>query len=153
MSTIPRATRIKTTELDEDEHIMFEAAGLLGLFKAMGKQVEEDLAKEAVENYNAETHQTTIRGVTVRANKQILSRDLSLAAKNKGQAWTSKMVAQFMGENEEEVAKRKKGAQGIPTNNMGEHSRLMKFVAQAVCLKKDDKYLSEKVFTEAARVF
>ena len=49
------------------------------------------------------------------------------------------MVAQFLGENEEEVAKRKKGAQGIPTSNMGEHSRLMKFVAQAVCLKKDDK--------------
>ena len=63
------------------------------------------------------------------------------------------MVAQFLGENEEEVAKRKKGAQGIPTSNMGEHSRLMKFVAQAVCLKKDDKYLSEQVFTEAARVF
>ena len=62
------------------------------------------------------------------------------------------MVAQFLGENEE-VAKRKKGAQGIPTNNMGEHSKLMKFVAQAVCLKKDDKYLSEQVFTEAARVF
>ena len=37
MSTIPRATRIKTIELDEDEHRVFEAAGLLGLFKAMGK--------------------------------------------------------------------------------------------------------------------
>ena len=52
----------------------------------MGKQVEEDIAKEAVENYDAEKHQTTIRGVTVKANKQTLSRDLNLAAKNQGQA-------------------------------------------------------------------
>ena len=125
----------------------------MGLFRATGQQVEEDIAKEAVVNYDAEKHQTTIRGVTVRANKQNLSRDMSLAAKNKGQAWTSEMVAHFLGENEEEVAKRKKGAQGIPTNNMGEHSKLRKFVGQGVCLKKDDKFLLEQVFREAARVF
>ena len=74
MSTIPRATHIKITELDTDEHKVFEAKGLIGLFKAMGKQVEEDIAKEAVEHYDAQKHQTTIRGVIVKANKQTLSR-------------------------------------------------------------------------------
>ena len=28
----------------------------------------------------------------------------------------------------------------------------MRFVAQVVCLKKDDKYLSEQVFMEAAKL-
>ena len=77
----------------------------------------------------------------MKANKQTLSRDLNLTSVNQGQAWTSEMVAHFLGENEEEVAKRKKGAQGIPTSQMGEHSILMRFVAQTICLKKDDQYL------------
>lgn len=62
------------------------------------------------------------------------------------------MVVQCLGETEEEVAKRKKAGQGVLTLNLGDHEKLMKFVAQAVCLKKDDKYLSEQVFMEAAKV-
>lgn len=50
------------------------------------------------------------------------------------------------------MAKRKKGAQRVPTKDIKEHSMLIKFVAQAVCFKKDDKYLAQQVFMDAARV-
>ena len=57
-----------------------------------------------------------------------------------------------MEETKEEVAKRKKGVQGIPTVALKDQNKLMKFIAQVVYLKKDDKYLSEQVFMEAAKL-
>ena len=65
-----------------NKHKVFEDAGLIGLFNGMGKQVEENIAKEAIENYDAEKNQTSIRGVTLKANKQTLSRDLNLTSIN-----------------------------------------------------------------------
>ena len=62
------------------------------------------------------------------------------------------MVVEHLGESEEEVAKRKKGAQGIPTQSVLACQKIFKFVAQAVCLKKDGLYLSEQVFAETARI-
>ena len=63
------------------------------------------------------------------------------------------MVIGYLHESEEEVAKRKKGAQGIPTQSILECQKIMRFVAEAICLKKDDKYLAEQVFAaETARV-
>ncbi|KAI5083927.1 hypothetical protein GOP47_0000096 [Adiantum capillus-veneris] len=74
-------------------------------------------------------------------------------AKAVGQAWTPEMVVQHLGEKEEDVTKRKKGAHGIPTQKLEEHIKLINFVSQGVCLKEDDKYLSKQVFMEVIRVF
>ncbi|MCO5586894.1 hypothetical protein L7F22_040839 [Adiantum nelumboides] len=62
------------------------------------------------------------------------------------------MVTKHLGELEEEKAKRKKGAQGVPLLNLPRKSKLLKFVAQAVCLKKDEKNMAKQTFMEAARV-
>ena len=51
------------------------------------------------------------------------------------------------------MQKRKKGAQGIPTQSIQEQQKVMRFVAQAICFKKDDKHLAEQVFMEAATIF
>ena len=49
--------------------------------------------------------------------------------------------------------KRKKSAQGVPVQPFSEHSQLLSFVAQAVCLKKDGNYLGEHAFMDASRIF
>ena len=54
-----------------------------------------------------------------------LKQHLGLSDKSVRKNWTPEMVAQCLGEIEEEVAKRKKVGQGVPTLNLGDHEKLM----------------------------
>ena len=46
----------------------------------------------------------------------------------------------------------KKGAQGVPTTAIRPKNKLMRLIANVVCLKKDDKHLGEQVFPKVAKV-
>ncbi|MCO5597157.1 hypothetical protein L7F22_051233 [Adiantum nelumboides] len=80
----------------------------------------------------------------VSLTKQNLVNALRLNAKDSGEPWSATKVMEFLKESPEELEKRKKSAQGVPTQNTEEYSNFMKFVAQAVCLKRDEKHLAEK---------
>lgn len=148
----PRATLLKITALTEEERAEFEAAGLLNLHKLMQEPIDEKIAEEAVVNYNKDKSWTTIKGVQIKADKDALSKALDLLGEATGKAWTPEKVAQHLGETEEEVAKRKKGAQGVPTQALKNKNQLFRFIAQAVCLKRDNKHLSEQAFMDSARL-
>ena len=76
-------------------------------------------------------------------SKEELAKRLHMSDQAHRQTWNQEQVANYLGESKEEVAKRKKGAQGIPTAALKDQNKLMRFIAQVVYLKKDDKYLSE----------
>ena len=143
---------MKLPNLTKEEQEEFASAGLFGLYNAMREPVEEAIAEEAVTNFDKEHMRTTIRGLQVQADKNTLARSLNLSSASTGRAWTPEQVISHLEETEEEVAKRKKGAQGVPTQSLKEKNKLFRFIAQAVCLKKDDKHLSEQAFMEAARI-
>ena len=63
------------------------------------------------------------------------------SATTTGHPWSPEEMITLVGESEEEVLKRKKGGQGIPTQSIKEQHKLMRFAAHAVCLKRDDKHV------------
>ncbi|MCO5580627.1 hypothetical protein L7F22_034497 [Adiantum nelumboides] len=55
---------------------------------------------------------------------------LDLPRDAQGGAWALEKVTKYLAESEEEKPKRKKGAQGVPLQNLQDKVKLMKFVAQ-----------------------
>lgn len=55
--------------LSTKEKEQFHRAGLLKLYLAMQKPADEEIAKEAVKNYDEDKQQTTIKGEVVQAMK------------------------------------------------------------------------------------
>ncbi|KAI5082713.1 hypothetical protein GOP47_0002456 [Adiantum capillus-veneris] len=147
----PLRVKIKIPPFTKEEEEQFAQAGLKKLYDAMQKPMEKTIAEEVVRNFDKETIQTSIKGVTIRATRVTLHHHLGMATK--GQAWTPYQVAQYLKEYVEATKKRNTKCQGIPTAKITEHNKIMRFLAQAICLKKDDKHLFEHVFLDIARVF
>ena len=61
--------RIAQQNLSKEEKEQFDKAGLLRLYSAMQKPVDEEIAKEAVQNYDGDKQQTVIQKVVVKATK------------------------------------------------------------------------------------
>ena len=148
----PKASAVKLTGLNEEEKADFKRAQLYRLFIIMQRVVSEDIAEEAIRNFDKAIATTVIKGVTLHISKEELATKLRMSEQSQGHTWSPDQVAAYLGQSKEDVAKRKKGAQGIPTAVLKEQNKLMRFVAQVVCLKKDDKYLSKQVFMEAAKL-
>ena len=149
---LPKAIAIKLAGSNEEEKADFKRAQLYRLYIIMQRVVSEDTAEEAIKNFDKVTATTVIKGVTLHISKEELAMKLRMSEQSQGHTWSPDQVAAYLGQSKEDVAKRKKGAQGIPTAVLKEQNKLMRFVAQVVCLKKDDKYLSEQVFMEAAKL-
>ena len=110
--------KIKLPELDEREREQFAKAGLTTLYEVFQKQIDEEIALEAVANYNKAEQQSCIKGVTIKVTQELLRKALKLPEEATGHLWSSEQVIAHLGETEEQVLKRKKGAQGIPTQSI-----------------------------------
>ena len=107
--------KIKLPELNEQEREQFEKAGLTTLYEVFQKQIDEEIALEAVANYDKTEQQSCIKGVTIKVTQELLRKALELLEEATGHPWSSEQVIANLGKTEEEVQKRKNGAQGIPT--------------------------------------
>ena len=84
--------RIAQRVLSEEKKEHFSKAWLLGLYIAMKKPVDEEIAQEAVRNYDGDNQQTVIQNVVVKATREHLTEQLRLTATNKGEAWDAKKI-------------------------------------------------------------
>ena len=72
----------------------------------MQKPVDEEIAQEAVRNYDGDKQQTVIQNVVVKANKEHLTKQSRLIATNKGEAWVAKKIKEFLNETPDMTYKR-----------------------------------------------
>ena len=78
----------------------------------MQKPVDEEIAQEAVRNYDGDKQQTVIQNVVVKATKEHLTKQLRLTATNEEEAWDAKKMKEFLNKTPDMTYKRNKSAQG-----------------------------------------
>ena len=75
----PKAAAVKLTWLNKEEKADFKKAQLYRLFVIMQQAVSEDMAEEAIRNYDKATATTVIKGVTIHISKEELVMKLRMS--------------------------------------------------------------------------
>ena len=76
---LPKAIAVKLTGLNEEEKADFKKAQLYRLFIIMQQAVSEDMAKEAIRNYDKVTATRVIKGVAIHISKEELATKLRMS--------------------------------------------------------------------------
>ncbi|MCO5550007.1 hypothetical protein L7F22_003484 [Adiantum nelumboides] len=144
-------TAPKRCKLSDSDKELIEKAQLQTYYNLIDQDLEEDIAVDALANYDPSTRRTVVRGVPLHLTKESLQVTLGLSGQTKGGDWTSEEVAQYLQETKRDTEKRRNETQGIHLRKVKDKGYL-EFISAAIAFRQIPTHLNEVLFMDVMRV-
>ncbi|KAI5084967.1 hypothetical protein GOP47_0001136 [Adiantum capillus-veneris] len=144
-------TAPKRCKLSDSDKELIEKAQLQTYYNLIDQDLEEDIAVDALANYDPSTRRTVVRGIPLHLTKENLQATLGLCGQTKGGDWTSAEVAQYLQESKRDTEKRRNDTQGIHLRKVKDKGYL-EFISAAIAFRQIPTHLNEVLFMDVMRV-
>lgn len=144
-------TAPKRCKLSDTDRELIEKAQLQTYYDLIDQDLEEDIAVDALANYDPSTRRTVVRGIPLHLTKENLQVTLGLCGQTKGGDWTAAEVAQYLHESKRDTEKRRNDTQGIHLKKAKDKGYL-EFIAAAIAFRQIPSHLNEVLFMDVMRV-